>query len=80
MTAAGSNEFIDFHARRMVEMAAHIIIGYLLLRQASEVEEYRVSAQLYVKHGEAQNAAAAEYIAQSSSDDLDLITAVRQAE
>lgn len=80
VTAAGSNEFIDFHARRMVEMAAHIIIGYLLLRQASEVEEYRVSAQLYVKHGEAQNAAAAEYIAQSSSDDLDLITAVRQAE
>ena len=80
VTAAGNNEFIDFHARRMVEMAAHIIIGYLLLRQASEVEEYRVSAQLYVKHGEAQNAAAAEYIAQSSSDDLDLITAVRQAE
>ena len=80
VTAAGSNEFIDFHARRMVEMAAHIIIGYLLLRQASEVEEYRVSAQLYVKHGEAQNAAAAEYIAQSSPDDLDLITAVRQAE
>ena len=79
VTAAGSNEFIDFHARRMVEMAAHIIIGYLLLRQASEVEEYRVSAQLYVKHGEAQNAAAAEYIAQSSPDDLDLITAVRQA-
>ena len=27
VTAAGSNEFIDFHARRMVEMAAHIIIG-----------------------------------------------------
>lgn len=80
VTAAGSNEFIDFHARRMVEMAAHIIIGYLLLRQASEVEEYRVSAQLYVKHGEAQNAAAAEYIAQSSPDDLDLITAVRQTE
>ena len=80
VTAAGNNEFIDFHARRMVEMAAHIIIGYLLLRQASEVEEYRVSAQLYVKHGEAQNAAAAEYIAQSSPDDLDLITAVRQAE
>ena len=80
VTAAGSNEFIDFHARRMVEMAAHIIIGYLLLRQASEVEEYRLSAQLYVKHGEAQNAAAAEYIAQSSPDDLDLITAVRQAE
>ena len=80
VTAAGNNEFIDFHARRMVEMAAHIIIGYPLLRQASEVEEYRVSAQLYVKHGEAQNAAAAEYIAQSSPDDLDLITAVRQAE
>ena len=34
VTAAGSNEFIDFHARRMVEMAAHIIIGYLLLRRA----------------------------------------------
>ena len=37
------------------------------MRQASEVEEYRVSAQLYVKHGEAQNAAAAEYYVSSAN-------------
>ncbi|HNW48331.1 MAG TPA: Acyl-CoA dehydrogenase C-terminal domain-containing protein, partial [Bacteroidales bacterium] len=30
----GDNEFIDFHARRLVEMAAHIIMSYLLLSDA----------------------------------------------
>ena len=52
----------------------------LRLQLVQELFHVAVSAQLYVKHGEAQNAAAAEYIAQSSPDDLDLITAVRQAE
>ena len=49
VTATGDNEVIDFHARRMVEMAGHIILSHLLLQQASIDEEYRNSAEIYAK-------------------------------
>ena len=39
----------DFHARRLVETAGHIIIGYLLARQAGESEEYVNSAKVFCK-------------------------------
>ena len=80
VVSAENNEFIDFHARRMVEMAAHIIISYLLMRQAGEVEDYRNSAELYVKYAEAQNSASARYIESSTLADLDLISAVKEEE
>ena len=80
VVSAENNEFIDFHARRMVEMAAHIIISYLLMRQAGEVEDYRNSTELYVKYAEAQNSAAARYIESSTLADLDLISAVKEEE
>ena len=80
VVSAENNEFIDFHARRMVEMAAHNIISYLLMRQAGEVEDYRNSAELYVKYAEAQNSAAARYIESSTLADLDLISAVKEEE
>ena len=76
VTATENNEFVDFHARRMVEMAAHIVISYLLMRQAGEVEDYRASAELYVKYAEMQVAAAARYIEQSTPADLELISDV----
>ena len=41
--------FKDFHARRLVETAGHIIITYLLARQAGESEEYVNSARIYAK-------------------------------
>jgi 3-(methylthio)propanoyl-CoA dehydrogenase len=30
-----NNELIDFHARRLVEMAGYIIMGYLLLQDTA---------------------------------------------
>ena len=51
---AGDKEcagFKDFHARRLVETAGHIIISYLLARQAGESEEYVPSARLLSKLG-----------------------------
>ncbi len=70
------NEVIDFHARRMVEMAGHIILGHLLLQQVALDEEYRSSAEIYVKYGQAQTAAAAEYINCSCVADIGLFKAV----
>ena len=77
VTATGDNEVIDFHARRMVEMAGHIILSHLLLQQASIDEEYRNSAEIYAKYGEAQNAAAATYIGCCCVDDIGLYKAVQ---
>jgi len=49
------NEYIDFHARRLVECAGHICIGYLLLSDANRLpEEFRRSAEVYVSYGEAE--------------------------
>ena len=66
----------DFHARRLVEMAGHIILTYLLVRQATEVDDYYNSARVYAKMAEANVAAAAEYIANSDGSDVDLFKSV----
>lgn len=73
----GDNEMIDFHARRMVEMAAHIVISYLLMHQSALCEDYKSSTEVYVKYGQAQNFASAEYIANSTSNDIALFKGVQ---
>ena len=47
-------EYTDFHARRMVEMASHIIMGYLLLGDATRNDSFVKSANVYVNFGEAE--------------------------
>ena len=66
----------DFHARRLVEMAGHIILTWLLVRQATEVDVYLNSARIYSKMAEANVKAAAEYIANSEGSDVALFKAV----
>lgn len=66
------NEYIDFHARRMVEMAGHIIMGYLLLLDTERNDSFRLSTDIYIKMGRAENRARAEYISNFSIDDLGL--------
>ncbi|MFI3265843.1 MAG: acyl-CoA dehydrogenase family protein [Rikenellaceae bacterium] len=70
-------EAIDLHARRMVEMAGHLVISHLLLQQSEQVDEYRNSAMVYAKHGEAQCAAAHKFIMESGCGDIDLYSAVK---
>ena len=46
-------EFLDFNARRLVETAGHIIMGYLLLSSANEDSDlYRRSAEVYIHLGQ----------------------------
>ena len=48
-------EYITFHARRLVEMLGHIIMGYLLIGDASnEPDLFLDSAKVYVNMGEAE--------------------------
>ncbi|MEG1701146.1 MAG: acyl-CoA dehydrogenase family protein [Alistipes sp.] len=69
--------FKDFHARRLVETAGHIIITLLLVRQASACEEYVASAQVFCKLSEGKIAEAETYVMNSTTDDVALF---RQAE
>ena len=49
-----NQEYIDFVARRMVEMAGHIIMTYLLIIDATRDEQFATSAEVYVNYAEAE--------------------------
>lgn len=66
-------ELLDFHARRLVEMGGYIIMGHLLLQQASHAvvgEEYRISAIAFIKEGQAKCDAHLNYIRAFEPDSL----------
>lgn len=78
VVAKGDNEYVDFHARRLVEMAGHIILGYLLMIQAAEDDEYRRSADIYVKAGYAQNKQRYEYVMEATMEDMDVFKMIKE--
>lgn len=47
LVVGNDNEYIDFHARRLVEMAGHIIMSYLLLIDSQKDNSYALSAEIY---------------------------------
>ncbi len=63
-------EYITFHARRLVEMLGHIIMGYLLIGDAShEPDLFLDSAKVYVNMGEAEVARHARFIGNFNPED-----------
>ena len=63
-------EYITFHARRLVEMLGHIIMGYLLIGDASnEPDLFMDSAKVYVNMGEAEVARHARFIGNFNPED-----------
>ena len=62
VTGVGETEYVDFHARRLVEMAGYVIIGYLLLIDAQRDERFSRSADIFVKYGQAKVAGYAAFI------------------
>ncbi len=70
VTAGNDNEFIDFHARRLVEMAGHIIMSYLLLLDTNRDRMFLKSAKTYLAFAKAQVKANAEFIRSSELNDL----------
>lgn len=64
------SKFHDFMARRLVEMAGHIIMGYLLLEDAQRNEEFGKSLVVYVKYGEAECARHANFIGNFQPDQI----------
>ncbi|MFO7810128.1 MAG: acyl-CoA dehydrogenase family protein [Candidatus Delongbacteria bacterium] len=48
-------EYLDFHARRLVEMAGNIIMGHLLLLDAERRSDTKLTAEVFIKKARAEN-------------------------
>lgn len=65
-----SNEYLDFHARRLVESAGYIIHGYLLLLDSQRDEKYLVNAKTFIKYGESKVEGYTKYIKEFNINSL----------
>lgn len=54
--------YIDFMARRLVEMAGHIIMSYLLLGDAQRTANFRTSLNVYAKYAQSEVSKHIEFI------------------
>ena len=70
ITEAKDQELLDFCARRLVEMAAHIIMGHLMVQDASKSDLFSESAQVYVRYAEAEVEKHINFIRKFDKDDL----------
>jgi alkylation response protein AidB-like acyl-CoA dehydrogenase len=70
-TAKGYNntEMYDFVSRRLVESAANIIFGYLLLLDSNRCENYATSAHIFINMANAQNHEKEAFVVQFSIKD-----------
>lgn len=66
-------EFLEFHSRRLVEMAGNIIMGYLLLSDSIRDEKYSTSAGIFIKKVMSENKEKMEYIKTTEVKDLGAI-------
>lgn len=70
VTSTKNNEYIDFMARRLVEMAGNIIMGHLLLLDTTRNDKFATSARIYINMGEAEVDKHAAFIASYSPEQL----------
>ena len=62
VAAVNDTTYTDFMARRMVEMAGNIVMGYLLLQDANTDDSFTKSATVYIKMAQAEVSKHAEFI------------------
>ncbi len=67
-----SNELIDFHSTRLVEMAGNIIMGYLLVLNSQKEEKFVKTAKLYVNLVKSENRERFDYMASFEIENLEL--------
>jgi hypothetical protein len=63
-------EFVDFHARRLVEMAGNIIMGHLLVLDAQRDIKFKYLAELFIKKSISANQEKRRYINDFEIKDL----------
>ena len=67
-----SVEHLDFHSRRLVEMAGNIIMGYLLVLNSQRDQKFFKSAKLFINLIRSENREKYDYIYNFDLDDLEL--------
>ncbi|MDR1667971.1 MAG: acyl-CoA dehydrogenase family protein [Bacteroidales bacterium] len=77
---AKDSEYLDFHARRLVEMAGNIIMGYLLVLDSQRDDTYTKSADIFIRNGQSENAGKKRYIDSVPPEELTLFSASTKAD
>ncbi len=72
ITEIDSTELLDFHSRRLVEMAGNIIMGYLLLLNSQRDEKFKKSTILFINLANSENLEKYYYLNNFDINDLDL--------
>ena len=75
VTELKNGEYLDFCARRLVEMAGHILMGHLLVLNASRDDMFARSAAIYLNHGEAEVRKHAAFLEHIRPEDVELYKA-----
>ena len=70
VTGVEDTRYVDFMARRLVEMAGYIVMGYLLLEDTTRCADFRRSLEVFVKYGQAEVAKHADFISNFTPDQL----------
>ena len=70
VTSSDDKDYNDFMARRMVEMAADIIMSYLLLFDATRNDSFTRSANVYLNLAEAEVVKHSEFINRFNPEEL----------
>ena len=68
---AENQDYLDFHARRLVEMAGNILMGYILIIDAQRDDKYAKSAKLFVDIAASENQQKNDYIENFDIDELE---------
>ncbi len=69
-----NTEYIDYQARRLVEMAGYIVMSHLLINDASRESMFRNSAEIFVQYTEGEVAKHAAIIAGGKPEEMGKFT------
>jgi len=72
VTAVDNSAYGDFMARRLVEMAGVIIMGYLLLQDANRNDSFKRSAEIYANIAQAEVTKHSDFIASFNPAEVEL--------
>ncbi len=80
VTELDNNELLDFHSRRLVEMAGNIIMGYLLVLNSQKSESFSNAARLFVNLVRAENFESYNFIENFEVSELELYRVLKPEE
>jgi len=70
ITVHNNQDFLDFHARRLVEMAGNIIMSYLLLFDTQRNHDYWKTLEVFLRFARSRNHEIGNFLMHSHLNDL----------